>query len=60
MTLQQAINIPSYYIYNYDLYIAFCKAAHKLWNRLPRDIKHIKSINSFKCFTQNTSAQNYF
>ncbi len=28
---------------------AFCKAAPKLWNRLPRDIRHSKSINSFKC-----------
>ncbi len=28
---------------------AFCKAAPKLWNRLPRDIRHNKSINSFKC-----------
>ncbi len=27
----------------------FCKAAPKLWNRLPRDIRHSKSINSFKC-----------
>ncbi len=28
---------------------AFCKVAPKLWNRLPRDIRHSKSINSFKC-----------
>ncbi len=28
---------------------AFCKAAPKLWNTLPRDIRHSKSINSFKC-----------
>ncbi len=28
---------------------AFCKAARKLWNRLPRDIRHRKSIYSFKC-----------
>ncbi len=27
---------------------AFCKAAPKLWNRLPRDIRHSKSIKSFK------------
>ncbi len=28
---------------------AFSKAAPKLWNRLQRDIRHSKSINSFKC-----------
>ncbi len=28
---------------------AFCKAAPRLWNRLPRDIRHSKSINRFKC-----------
>ncbi len=28
---------------------AFCKAAPKLWNRLLRDIRHSKSIDSFKC-----------
>ncbi len=28
---------------------AFCKTAPKLWNRLPRDIRHSKSINSCKC-----------
>ncbi len=27
---------------------AFCKAAPRLWNRLPRDSRHIKSINGFK------------
>ncbi len=28
---------------------AFCKAVLNLWNRLPRNIRHSKSINSFKC-----------
>ncbi len=39
---------------------SFCKAAPKLRNKLPRDIRHSKSINSFKMFTQNTSVQNCF
>ncbi len=28
---------------------AFCKAVPKLWNILPRDVRHSKSIISFKC-----------
>ncbi len=28
---------------------AFCKAAPQLWNSLPRDVRHNKSINSVKC-----------
>ncbi len=28
---------------------AFCKVTSMLWNRLPRDIRHSKSIISFKC-----------
>ncbi len=38
---------------------AFCKAAPKLWNRLPRDNRHSKSINSFKC-SLDTSVRNGF
>ncbi len=30
-------------------YRTFCKATLKLWNRLPRDTRHSKSINRFKC-----------
>ncbi len=37
---------------------AFSNAVPKLWNGLPRDVSHRKSINSF--VTQHTSVQNCF